>query len=364
LLSVSESPTRRRLTLAATLLRHHSGASAEDLLEKLALDAEPAVADLALMRLIEIAPVRITQHQTQLMASRDANVRRWTVQALALFPNEEHTIVLARTTNDPNPGIRLLARNTLLAYATQHNLRDAVLREADQLLVQDDWRGIEQACRLVGSLDHKPAAPQLVKILPNERIEAHATAAWALRRLAVPETLPDILEFTKVTADRALKQFRTIPSRDFDPLFTQIFQFFAAMKYQPAEPVLRRFVPKLSMSPDSRCAAIYALGYLHQNDPPADLATALVERLSDVGVSLPEQEPVRQACAVALGRMHATDALPTLRHFYEIESLATMAGYGCGWAIEQMTGEPVSTPEPTIEYVGDWFLTPLPSKRK
>jgi hypothetical protein len=161
-----------------------------------------------------------------------------------------------------------------------------------------------------------------------------------------------------------MAEFRGGLTLDFDPLFTQIFQFFAAMDYKPADPVLRRFIPKLSMSPDSRCAAIYALGYLHRTNPPAELVTALVERLSDVGVSLPEQEPVRQACAVALGRMHATESLPTLRHFYEIESLATMAGYGCGWAIEQMTGEPVDKPLPTVDYVQDWFLLPLPTKSK
>jgi len=363
LISGNNASQRRQRILASVLLRHHSGEAAEELLEKFALDAEPAVADAALTRLIEIAPARIAKHQSELLASRDANVRRFTVQALALFPNDEHTIALARTTNDPNPGIRLLARNTLLNYATEHNLRDAVLREADKLLGEDDWRGIEQACRLVGSLDHKPAAPQLIKILPNKRTEAHATAAWALRHLAIPETLPDIFAFTKVTADRALATFRSNPNRDFDPLFTQVFQFFAAMDYKPADSLLRRFIPKLALSPDSRCAAIYALGYLNKDNPPEDLVDALIERLSDVGVSLPEQEPVRQACAVALGRMHATKALPALRHFYKIEGLGSMPGYGCGWAIEQMTGEPVDRPVPAIEFAQDWFLTPLSSKQ-
>ena len=56
-------------------------------------------------------------------------------------------------------------------------------------------RGLEQAALLLAKLDHKPAADRLVELLKDSRAEVAITAAWALRVLAEPKSLPKVLDY-------------------------------------------------------------------------------------------------------------------------------------------------------------------------
>ena len=48
--------------------------------------------------------------------------------------------------------------------------------------------------------------------------------------------------------------------------------------------------------------------------------------------------------AASLGRMQAKDALPTLKQFYETETVNSSVGFVCGWAVHQITGEAILKP--------------------
>lgn len=104
---------------------------------------------------------------------------------------------------------------------------------------------------------------------------------------------------------------------------------------------------------------MWALGSLHAENPPADLAAALIGRLQDTASLPPEISLVRQHAAIALGRMKYEGALPALRDSYAMETSNSSVGYASGWAIEQMTGEPVAAPQPEMRGQSAWFLVPI-----
>ena len=100
---------------------------------------------------------------------------------------------LAELLDDPHPQVRRGTRTALLEVAQQAGQGEAVRRAATRLLATERWRALEQATILLTILDHKPAAPRLVELLRCQRPEVFVTAAWGLRKLAVPETLPEQL---------------------------------------------------------------------------------------------------------------------------------------------------------------------------
>ena len=63
--------------------------------------------------------------------------------------------------------------------------------------------------------------------------------------------------------------------------------------------------------------------------------------------------------AVTLGRMKAEAALPALRRFLKEESPNGPVGYSCGWAIHQITGEPIPQPDTHVRSRLGWFLEPI-----
>lgn len=343
--------------LAAELLARHSGPATIELLASLAVDQEPVVANAALRRLSELDLDRVASRAPTLLACRDSGVRRWAVQAVGKFPSDANIVLLARVLYDPHPQLRVLAREELLAFAIQSGLREPVIQAAMQALESSDWRAVEQACRLVGHLDHKPAAPRLVAVLEMPRFEASVTAAWALRKLAVAELLPEVLAFATRTTELARSGKL---SWQHDPLLSHLFQLFGVLHYRQAEPLLQQYLPKNMhrLPPESRAAAVWTLGHFYAGQPDNPYVDVLVERLADVYSQPPEHERVRQMCAVSLGRMKAAAALPTLRRFYQTEGSNMPAGLACGWAIQQITGEPYQPPKQILLYRQGWFLSP------
>ena len=133
-----------------------------------------------------------------------------------------------------------------------------------------------------------------------------------------------------------------------------LFIAFGDQTYQPAEELMRQYVPKnFDLGLEVRVAAIWALGMLHEGEPDAQLVEALLGRLQDNGM-FPELGEVREMSAVSLGRMQAESALPVLKQF------AADGMRGCQWAVEQLTGEKPPELKPQVVPIDDWFLAPLP----
>lgn len=344
--------------VGASLVRRHRSEAAEALLVEMAVDAEPSVGAIALRRLLEIDPSLVLPVAGQVVASGDANVRRLGAEALVAWHTPEAVEQLGPMLDDVHPDVRTYVRRSLLEMATDERLTEPVIREAVEMLSTDRWRGLEQATLALAALDYKPAADRLVELLEFERPEVFVTAAWGLRRLAVPSTLDPMFDRARRVTEKAKTQ--GAPAYEVQQQVSQLFEAFGQMRYAKAEPLLREHIPKMvPFGVPSRAAAIWALGHLHAGKPEQELVKLFVARLSDLNPMFPEHEEVRQMSAVSLGRMHAEDSLDTLRLFLRNDSLDSPVGYACAWAIHQIAGEPIpELPAHQLPRAG-WFLEPV-----
>ena len=339
---------------AVRLLHRHTDPEATDLVARLASDADAAVATAALERLDTLDPKRALGIARLSLDGPDAGLRLLAVR-LALRPADTDCIErVAPRLADRNPTVRRHVAGTFADFATRPELAPALITAAETALASDDWRGLEQASLLVGHLDHEPAAARLVELLDHSRPEVATTAAWGLRKLAVPETLPRLLEYATALAERVdISKHSTVVS---GPQMARLCELFGILRHAPAEPLLRRFVPKTLLDERARQAAIWALGMLYESRPDDALAEELAARLADVGSIPPERPWVRAASALSLGRMRAESQLDGLRLFASQEGVATETGRACHWAIERITGTPYP-PLHTVEIgVRGWFL--------
>jgi HEAT repeat protein len=352
---------------AASLLRRHRSAEAVRLLQRLAADPEPAVAAPAVARLIEIDPKLVLPTVEALLSSRDGTLRGLAVEAVRREPAAERVRLVADRLDDPQPEVRTKARQALRELAARPGLRERVTAEASRVLAGEPWRGLEQAAILLAQLGHKPAAGRLVELLTHGRPEVFVSAAWALRTLAVPESLPGVVRYVGAK-QKELRANADHPDALFGPYdrqLSQLNQFLGQEKYGPADPVLRAFIPRMDkpmqapVCQECRTAAIWALGLLHEAKVVPELVPALEARLNDSVGPAREDGRVCRMAGITLGRMRARDALPSLRKYCpeQVPSLDPIHN-GCGWAIEQITGQAMQPPG-TVQQVQDvrFFLS-------
>jgi HEAT repeat protein len=360
--------------VAASLLRRHDGDEVVKLLQGLARDTEPAVAGTALARLSEIDSRHILPVLKPVLESPDAAVRGFGVQTLFRHPSAENIRTLSGRLSDPHPDVRIRARHSLVELAS--NWRSDVIDGGIRELAASDWRGQEQAAILLASLGHKPASARLVELLRSNRPEVLIAVGWALRQLAVPETLPTILEHTRTRHSEMLRSgptagLRGVSARALDLHMSHLIQLMGQARYEPASPVLRAIVPRFvrqgmppaftPVGPEARAAAIWSLGLIHEGKPEDGLVALIEPRLTgDPGMG-PDAPPVRRMAAISLARMKAKQSLDALREQSAgKEPDADVVVNACRWAVGQLTGEPVP-PAGVIEVLQkDWFLVPLP----
>jgi HEAT repeat protein len=351
---------------AASILRKHRSDESIQLLLGMTRDKEPAVAAVAVARLLQIDAKLLVPELKHLLANPDANLRKFAVEVLFRLPDEDHINLLAKRLDDVHVDVRVKARRSLYQLAAKAELKDQVIAAATEMLAAEQWRGLEQAAFLLTQLDHKPSAQRLVQLLEFNRSEVLLTAAWGLRKLAVKETLPDVLKFVESQLKQRLADKGPPPDAArleiLGHALSQLNQFLGKEKYRPADTALRLFVPRQNSSgtgPESRAAAIWALGMIHEGKTDEKLATQLEERLNDTGSIPPEDARVRWTSAITLGRMKAKDALGSLElHYRDKKPSDNLVNNACGWAIERITGKPMPAPQPKKKYQSHWFLAP------
>lgn len=346
--------------VAASMLGLHESSDAITLLQELALDQEPTVAAIALRHLLEIDAKLVLPLADRVVDSPDANVRRLGAEALVAVPSASAVATLEPLLDDPHPDVRAYVRDSLFELAASDELNEPVRQAGMRMLATDRWRGLEQASLLLGALDHEPAADRLLVLLEFPRPEVMVASAWALRRLALVETLDPIFELALRRTEQAkAKGFQA----GFDGQLAQIFQFFGQTNYARSDALLREYVPKnFLLGLDARAAAIWTLGHFHAGEPDQGLASALQARIRDVigGPGNPPEFPeVRRMAAVTLGRMEARGALPTLREFGSPEGASDESSAACNWAVTQVTGETFPPPKTVRTTESGWFLEPL-----
>jgi HEAT repeat protein len=349
------------LRLAAVgLLSRHQSKEAGAILLRLAQDAEPAVVASAAARLVEIDPDSLVPLLPKLLANPDAKVRSQAVKVLALRPTDAHLPLLADQLDYRHPYVRIQARQLLKELATRKELKNEVIGQTMRMLRFGEWGALEQATILLTELDHKPAAVQLVGLLSHPRGEVFLNAAWGLRKLAVPESLPGVVSY--------INQEESSPSRK-DELFvltdhqlSQLHQLLGQQKYRQADSALRRYVPRRpnEVWPEARASAIWALGMIYEGKQPAGVVKILEERLNDT-MQLPvEDDRIRRMAAISLGRMKAQSALPSLeKNSFDRQPPTDSVQTACQWAIERLTGEPPVPPKVIQRVDRDWFLVPM-----
>lgn len=342
-----------RLAAVRVVMRHDDPAAIE-LIARLATDGEGAVAGAALERLDTLDRQRALDVARRSLTAGDAGVRLLAA-GLVMRPADGDCISrLTPLLADRNPTVRRSVTAAFAGFALRPELLGPVIDAAVATLAGDDWRGLEQATLLVGHLDHEPAAERLITLLDHPRPEVAVTAAWGLRKLAVADTLPRLLEYGTALAERVdITKHKTHVT---GPQVARLNELFGITRYAPADGLLRRFVPKSQLDDRARQAGIWALGMLNEGKPDEALAAQLAERLADVGSIPPERQAVRAAAALSLGRMRAESQIDVVQLFAGQEGLLSMAGRACNWAVEQITGKPYPEP-PTIEIgVRGWFL--------
>ncbi len=390
-LSADKSPGKivDRL-VAAWLVAHHGGPAAEKLFLEMAVDPEPSVAAIALGRLLEIDPMLIQPLNRRTMASPDAKVRKLTARALFGQRTPEAVELLGIMLDDPHPGVRTYAQESLAELASDAKL-DSLVRAATMKMLGTDRRhGLEQAALVLGAFDHEPAADRLVELLEFEDSKVYVTAAWALCRLQVPATADAMFDKvrreTEATLALAAKlkeayakdpmAFVEIPPlrHKYDQL-SHLIQGLGLLRYSKADALFRLYLPKPPMpaltdppvvektkQAELRAAAVWAFGHIYANSKPTEgLTTIFRGRLSDMDIVNSESAKVRRMAAVSLGRINDKQSLPVLRKFYKSAPTYTMLGDACAWAIEKITGKavPKLEAEPRKIIQRGWFLEPI-----
>jgi HEAT repeat protein len=348
-----------RLSAAALLARHDSP-EAVAVLQRLADDPEPAVARPAVGRLVAINPDLIVKKAETLLRSPDAPLRSHAAMILFRLPGARHVQLLADMLDDPHPEVRVQARKHLLELGLSKAWRAEVIAQGTRKLAGADWRALEQAAILLTQLHHKPAVQRLLELLEFERPEVNVAAGWGLRRLAVSETVPEIETHVKRHYQRAAAAKFGIPDAvAVEHRLSQLIQLIGAQRYQPADKLLRLFIPKQQGLFEARAAAVWSLGLLHEGKDDPALATQLEERLNDGGSIPPEDPRVCLMSAITLGRLRAKQALPSLqKHCPNGELGRSATPNACCWALTQINGTPLPAPR-TIRVTDlGWVLVP------
>lgn len=346
---------------AVALLRHHSSEKAIQILQSLLLVEEPAVATQAAEVLLARDPKTLLASLEYLLSRPDPRLRTIAVEVMRKEPTLERIDLLVPRLDDEHAEVRSQARVSLLELAKQKAFRDRLLPGAMKILGGESWRGLEQSALLLTQLDHQPAARRMVDLLSHSRPEVLMSSAWGLRKLAVAETLPDVLKYV----EKRLKSWQ-VPAKTpdsnaewYDHQGSQLIQLLGQQKYVPADASLRKFIPRIpAPSAESRSAAVWALGLIHEGKPNPEISAALIQRLNEGSPFIPpEDDRIRRMSAITLGRMMDKDSITTLRTYTDQKPSKNAVNNACGWAIEQLTGEKMPAPETERLFRRDWFLT-------
>lgn len=343
--------------LAVELLRHHSSEQAIEVLAKLARTEPSVVQSEALKILLSIDPELVDEHIDGAIVSDDVNVRRTCMDTVAAAPKPNRVEQLAILLDDVNPNLRRDVSTLLIRLAEDEKLRPAVIAGTKTVLDQNSWRGCEQACFVMGKLDHKDAGRRIVELLPHPRGEVRVASAWALTQLRIESLLPDMLEH----GEDAFRKFKdgtyTAALPGYTQQFAHLFQAFGDQKYKPAKGLMKGFLPKsYSLGEHARPAAAWAFGIIYEGEPVEDLVAGLEKALLDSDSLMPEMEPVRLMCAISLARMEAKSTLPSIQKYAQGTSGVAMA---CHWALERLLGTPMPQIPSVTVTIDDWILSPI-----
>lgn len=348
--------------LAALVLAKHTSDATKTLLQQLVSKENAAAAGAAAARLFEIDPKLLYDQAFVICERQDRALRQVGVATLLHRAEADDVARLLEMLDDMHPAVRHDARLACeqLTADTRYaqTIPDYVTNALQTRRGPEHWRSLEQCCVYVGRLDHERNTDSLIQLLDEERLEVNCSAAWALRCLAVESTFEPLHQYVSKTLDA--QDNRELGGNFPAEKIAHLCQLFGEVRYTAADATLRRLVPKESGYTDiTRGAAIWSLGYLHENMPEPELANLLTARMMDA-TGLPAEFPiVRQMSACALGRMKAVEKVPQLEETAQANGLVNGIGWVAAWALDQIDGRGIGEVPDWVDRETNWFLYPL-----
>lgn len=341
---------------ACRLLARHDSAEAQTILAKLSTHQESVVVAAALHRLLEIDSTLVLPLAEAAMDHADPEVRRAGAMSFLRHPSEERIARLAHLLADPHPDVRQDVCDNLVRLSDQSEFIDAIRTSTIDVLSREAWQGQEQAALLAGMLKYQRASSRLVELLESPRAEVGVSSAWALRKVAVPETRLAITD----KVQRQTQRRRKVDDPSLDTQVAHLCEALGILKSEESLPLLVQYIPKDPlMGVRSRCAAIWALGVIKEGKRDTELEDAFNDRIRDFSDVDPELDLVKEQCAVALARMKAADQAPGMRRLVESNELGLRLSVALRWSVKELTGEKLPPATPARLPPGNWFLEPL-----
>ncbi len=295
------------------------------------------------------------------------------IVALSNQMTVDRLFLLASYLDDPDPEIRVQVRQWLIEFSAEEDLSAGIVKITEDAVNSQSWRVQEQGMHLAVALDQKQVAPVLIKQLGSQRVEVLVTASWALRRLAVPATLPQVLAYCQSrTNDLMTENLPRDLEYEINEQFAHLYQMFGQMKYKPATKLLMRFTNKVEqLRFRIRASAGWALGKIWEDDLTGapGLEDLLYTRLTDEAPIPPEDNLVKRMCAIGLARIGSSnqktiDALEKYREATTRQGVPSFSPLYTGsvWALTKLTGK--NYPEPVTETFneGPWLIQPFELK--
>ena len=289
-------------------------------------------------------------------------VRGAYVNSLNQLITADNIFELSTFLNDPHPQIRVQVRELLLTASKTEELLPSVIGAMQSAIVSDQWRMQEQAMHIAVALNQKQVAVDIVELLRSQRNEVIATSGWALRRLAVTDTLATILEYCT-----SLKVAFESEKLNYDTMYAvneqvaHLFQMFGQMKYAKSMPLMHRFIRKNPLIRFRvRSSAIWAAGLIYEGDLNGDpkLEKALLERLNDDAPMPPEDNLVKRMACVSLARM-GSKGEETISSLWKYHGRTKPFGAlrdGTEYALKRLIDEKFPQPDARVYSSGPWLL--------
>jgi HEAT repeat protein len=293
----------------------------------------------------------------------DPEVRRNAINTLVRFPSKDGVDLLGIAMDDRHLDIRRAARQSLLTLSSDDSLNQSVRQAGLSAIARASWREQEQAVVLLALLNQSNAADRMLELIDSPRAEVAIAAAWGLRKLNVAETLAALLKIAE-TMDQQIDDSQTLYPHQ-PTVLAHVFETLGRAKYQPAGPLLKRWLPKTTLRvgfQEPRSSAFWAVGLLYEDSKDVVLAEQLKERHLDVVSLEPEPMMVRYAAGISIGRIGAVELARDVKLFtVQGGDEASLAG---AWAVQRLTGEVLPPPATQFDAGAPWKLFPIGSRLK
>lgn len=350
------NPVINRLC-AIRLLSRHSSDHTLQILIALSDETDATVVATAMHRILEVNPDQILHLAEGALRNADSRVRQAAVRACDLRPDAERLTAMAPLLADDHPKVRETVCSSFCRLAADPQFNESIRSLSMGILAGDQWRGQIQATLVLGTLGHDPAGNRMVELLKSPRADVRIHAAWGLRKLEIPETIPAILsEINHLTEAR---RKGIVPG--VDEQVAHLLEACARMKVMEASDIFLMYVQKEPVPGDNilcRCAASWGLGHLYEGSANEAISEVLIERVVDDADQPRELDIVKHMAVLSLARMKAVQEASSLKASLSLHPPASALDVATRWAFHELTGEKLPDPEIPRLPDGRWFLDP------